>query len=148
MILLRGEKDGNKAGSQPEGENPVKALSSLFRIWIASILLSRNFIRNRFPVAGVFCCIFPCMIRPAQSGSDPCLWLVEADHVTWILASDWLTMLSNCGHRNGLPHAPTLRETQIGRLMNCPGVIKLVDNSRVWCELDDENDDAAMQLIL
>ena len=56
---------------------------------------------------------------------------------------------SNCGHRNGLPHAPTLRETQIGRLMNCPGVIKHVSgNSRMWCELDDENDDAAMQLIL
>lgn len=55
---------------------------------------------------------------------------------------------SNCGHRNGPPHAPALREIQIGRLMNCPGVIKLVDNSRMWCELDDENDDAAMQLIL
>ena len=24
-----------------------------------------------------------------QAGHDPCLWLVEADHVTWGLVSDW-----------------------------------------------------------
>ena len=55
-------QDLNQRGENLQKFNPCYVPSSGCELVLLE-LLSRNFIRNRFPVAGVFCCIFPCMIR-------------------------------------------------------------------------------------